>query len=142
MKRVDIGVFTQIGDFLAVRFQYPAMVLLHDVAHLALDGEVGEDLLEPGKIVPRLRNRAGVGPFQAGHHHQQGRLSRARRPDNAGRLTGGDIEADALQDMDRGSPFAERQRHVLQLDDGFSHWETVLYGGQETERLRHMGFAA
>ena len=86
-------------------------------------------------------HRAGIDAFQPGQHHQQRRLARAGRADDAGRFARRDIQADVLQHMDRRGALAKRQRHVLQFDDGFCHgiWSYMesLIGGHVS---RHMGF--
>ena len=54
-------------------------------------------------------DRAGVGPFQAGHDHQQRRFARARRPDQADRLAASYMQIDVFEDMDPGGAAAERE---------------------------------
>ena len=62
-------------------------------------------------------DRAGVGPLQPGHHHQQRRFARSGRPQHANGLATAYMEVDVAQDMDAGGPAAERQIDAGKRDD-------------------------
>ena len=65
-------------------------------------------LVEPPEVRARHHDRAGVGPLEAGQHHQQGRLAGTGRADQANRLAAPYIEVDVLEDMNPGRGVAER----------------------------------
>ncbi len=52
-------------------------------------------------------HRAGIRPLQPGHHHEQRRLARARRPEQANSLAAPYMKVDVAQDMDAGGAAAE-----------------------------------
>ena len=54
-------------------------------------------------------DRAGIGPLQPRHHHQQRRFARARRAEQADGLAAPYIQIDVLQDMNAGGAAAERE---------------------------------
>ena len=62
------------------------------------------------------RDRAGVGPLQPGHHHQQGRLAGARRADHSDRLAAPYIEVDVLEDVHPRRAAAEREVDPAERD--------------------------
>ena len=66
-------------------------------------------LVERAQVLAGDRHRAGVGPLQPGHHHQQRRFARAGRPDQADCLAAAYIQVDVLEDMDAGRPLPERE---------------------------------
>ena len=78
-------------------------------------------LAEPGEIVPGDRDVAARCALQAGDHHQQGCLARARWPDDGKRLPRLDLKAHVAQDLDRAGPARQRELHVLQGYDGLAH---------------------
>ncbi len=57
---------------------------------------------------------AGVGTFEPGHDHEQRRLARAGRPDEADRLAACDMQIDVLEDMHPGRAAAEREIDLRQ----------------------------
>ena len=73
-------------------------------------------LVEAGKVRAVDDDPAGIGPLEPGHGHEQGRLARARRPDEADRLAPGDVEGDSLEDMHPRGAAPEAQIDVLQRD--------------------------
>ncbi len=60
--------------------------------------------------------RAGVGPLQSSHHHQQRGLARARRTDHSDRLAAAYIEVDVLEDVHARRTAAERQVDPAERD--------------------------
>src|SRR5438445_5897487 len=75
-------------------------------------------LIEAPERLVRHHDRAGVGSFEAGHDHQQGRFPRAGRANHANRLAPSYIEVDVFEDMDpRGAP-TERQIDARKRDRG------------------------
>ena len=61
------------------------------------------------RVSPGDHDRAGVGPLQPRHHHQQRRFARARRADHSDRLAAPYIEVDVFEDVDARRAPAERQ---------------------------------
>ena len=61
-------------------------------------------------------DRAGIGPLQPGHDHQQRRFAGAGRADQADRLAAAYMEVDVLEDMYAGGAAAERQIDAGQRD--------------------------
>ena len=97
-----------------------------------------------GLAVERLAgdaHDAGIDPLQAGDHHQQRRLARAGRADDAGRLAARHLQADALQHMHQRGAFTQRQRHVVQCNDGFCHEESALYWDEGLRVVSHIWVA-
>jgi len=75
-------------------------------------------LIERTERLIRHHDRAGVGSFEAGHDHQQGRFPRAGRANHANRLAPPYIELDVFENMDtRGAP-TERQIDARKRDRG------------------------
>ena len=52
---------------------------------------------------------AGIGPLETGHDHQQRRLARSGRSDQANSLAAPYMQIDVFEDMDPGSRTAERE---------------------------------
>ena len=73
-------------------------------------------LVEAGKVGAVDDDPARIGPLEPGHGHEQGRLARARGPDEAHRLAPGDIEGDSLEDMHPRSAAPETQIDIVQRD--------------------------
>ena len=66
-------------------------------------------LVELVQVLAGHRHRAGVGPLQPGHHHQQRGFAGAGRPDQANRLAAAYIEVDVFEDMNAGGALPERE---------------------------------
>ena len=62
-----------------------------------------------GEVLAGDLDGAGIGAFEAGEHHQQGRLAGARGADQADRLAFADIEVDILEDMNACRALSERK---------------------------------
>ena len=109
------GEFQRHRDVFQRRHVGDQMEGLEDDADIAAP-ECGDLVL--GLAVERLAgdaHDAGIDPLQAGDHHQQRRLARAGRTDDAGRLATRHLQADAFQHMHQRGAFTQRQRHVVQV---------------------------
>ncbi len=71
-------------------------------------------LIKRGEILARHLDHAGIGTFEAGHHHQQGRLAAAGGADQADCLTTTYFERDVLEDMNARGAAAEREIDAVQ----------------------------
>src|SRR5437667_5174010 len=65
---------------------------------------------------------AGTDALEAGNHHQQGGLARARWPDNAERLAALHGEVDAAQYVDRTGTARQGKMNIFEGDDRGGHW--------------------
>ena len=66
-------------------------------------------LVERAERLASDRDRAGVGPLEPGHDHQQRRLAGAGRADEADRLAAAYMKIDVVEDMDAGRAPPERE---------------------------------
>jgi hypothetical protein len=64
-------------------------------------------LVEFLKLFAVNPHRARIRPFQSGHHHEERRLPRARRPQQANSLAAPYMKIDIAQDVDAGGAAAE-----------------------------------
>ena len=69
------------------------------------------------KVLAGDRDRAGVGPLQPRHDHQQRRFARAGRADQADRLAAPYMQVDIFEDMNAGRALPERE-----IDAGQAQW--------------------
>ncbi len=73
-------------------------------------------LVERVQPLPGDGNAARRRGLQTGRHHQQRRLARARRAQQRQRLAVGDVERNAVQNVDRSRRARQCQAHVFDLD--------------------------
>src|SRR5690606_21783068 len=121
------GKLQRHGDVFERRHVRDQVKRLEDDADIA--AAEGGDLVLAAVVEPLARDPdlAGIDPLQPRNHHQQRRLAGAGRPDDAGCFAARNLEADALEHMDRRGTFAQCERYVLQADGGFFHEAMILY---------------
>src|SRR5579863_9026195 len=100
------------GDILQRRHRRDQVKRLKDDADLTASKTRQYILIEGIESGSVDYHLSTVGTLQARHHHEECRLSRTRRPDQAKRFARRDTQADVLQNMDTCRARAERQVDV------------------------------
>ena len=89
------------------------------IARAAKAGErVLAEVAEPDAVDLNL---SLVGPLESGHDHEQRRLARAGRPDDADCLARCDCQTDVAQDMHARGASAEAEIDAAHCDCGKGH---------------------
>jgi hypothetical protein len=102
------GKFQRHGDVLEGRHGWNQVKGLEYDPYIAT-AEAGEGIFT--QVPERFTGNdhlAGVGPFEAGHDHEQGRFAGTRGSDQADRLAASYIQIDVLEDMNAGRAPSER----------------------------------
>ena len=112
---VHAGKFERHGDILQRGHGRNEMEGLKDDADMSCR-ESAPASSSPSLLKSSLgnRDRAGVGPLEPGHHHQQRRFARAGRAQQCDRLAASYIEVDVAEDVDAGRAAAEREIDAAQ----------------------------
>jgi hypothetical protein len=115
------GELERHGDVLERGHRRHQVEILEDEADPPA-AESGERILvEIGVVLAVDEDAAGVDPLQAGDDHEQRRLARARRADEAEAFAARNIKRQVPEDVDLGRARTEREVDVLDVDRGFVH---------------------
>src|SRR5690606_14259005 len=106
---LDAGQFERYRDVFQGSHCRDEMEGLEDDADMAAAETRQRVLAQPAKRLAGHDDLAGIGPFEAGHDHQQRRLAGTRGADEANCLTGTYMQVDVLEDMDPRRAASERQ---------------------------------
>ena len=106
------------GDVFQRRHGGDEVERLEDDAGMAAAEARETVLVEAGDIGAGDRHGAGIRPLQPGHDHEQGRFAGAGRTDQSDAVAARNGQRDVLEDMDAGSPAAEREVHGIERDGG------------------------
>jgi hypothetical protein len=90
---------------------------LKNDAHIVPAKERQLVLVEGRKIGAGDAHQARRRQLEAGDDGQQGRLARARRPDQTHGLARRHLQVDAAQDIDGAGRALQSEMHVLEVDD-------------------------
>jgi hypothetical protein len=106
---VNARKFERHGDILQRGHGRNEMEGLKDDADILAAEARQRILVELAQVFAGNHDRAGVGLFEPGHHHQQGRFARSGRAKECDSLAAAYIEVDIAEDVDAGRAAAERQ---------------------------------
>ena len=106
---VDTRKFKRHGDILQRRHGRNEMKGLKDDADILAAEARQRVFVELAQVLAGHHDRAGVGLFQPGHHHQQSGFARSGRAKQCDCFAAPYIEIDIVEDVNAGRAAAERQ---------------------------------